>query len=172
MNLSVYDITIPQYITSLEALKNITKKGHDHFSAKKVDFSVVMQTRLAPDQFPFVKQVQIATDNAKALAARLTQSEAPKFEDNEKSYEDLQMRLDKTISYLKTVNPEKFAGWEKLTVSFPWYPGHHLSAKDYVIQHALPNFYFHVTTAYAILRENGVDVGKGDFLGAQNWKKD
>lgn len=170
MHISLSQLTRDQFITSLTALKGVLKKGHDFAQAKKIDFSVLLQTRLAPDQFPLVRQVQIATDNAKGCVARLAQLENPKFEDNEATYEQLMARIDRAIDFIKTAKPENFQGYEKQTVEFPWYPGKFLKGEDYLVQHALPNFYFHLTTAYAILRSSGVDLGKGDFLGQQNWR--
>lgn len=170
MTISVFESTIPQFMLSLKALSNILQKAEKHAEAKKIKPSVMLQSRLALDMFPLYRQVQIATDNAKGCAARLTGVQAPVFEDNEQNFQELQERIQKTIQYLEGIKPENFQSFESKKAEFPWYPGKYLEGKDYLIQHALPNYYFHVTTAYAILRSHGVELGKGDFLGNQNWK--
>lgn len=170
MNISIYDLTIPQFTTTLKALRKILVKAQGFAESKKIDSSVLLQLRLAPDQFPFVRQIQIATDNAKGCVARLTNVKTPAFEDNEKTMDELLARIDKTIAFLGTVKPQDFEGYENKQVSFPWYPGKFLAGKDYLVQHLLPNFYFHATTAYSILRSNGMELGKSDYLGEQNWK--
>ena len=138
---------------------------------KKIEMSVLLQTRLAPDQFPLSKQIQIASDVAKLCAGRLAGSEYPSFEDQEKTIEEFYQRIDKTLAYLETIKPEQFAQYESKTVQFPWNPGHHLDGKTYLNLYAVPNFYFHLTTAYSILRSSGVELGKGDFLFELPWKK-
>jgi hypothetical protein len=121
--------------------------------------------------FSFTRQVQIACDTAKFGVARLTGAEAPKFEDNEVTLADLQSRISKTREYLSTVKPEQFKGWEARKTTNPWIPGKFLPGDEYFVQYLIPNFYFHVATAYAILRHNGVEIGKGDFLGALNYRE-
>ena len=170
MNISVYDLTIPQFMLSLKALASVLQKGEKYAEAKKIKPSVILQARLALDMFPLYRQVQIATDNAKGFAARLTGVTAPVFEDGEQNFQELQERIQKTVAYLETIKPENFQGFETKKAEFPWYPGKFLAGKDYLVQHALPNYYFHVTTAYAILRAHGVELGKGDYLGNQNWQ--
>lgn len=171
-SLDAYQLTVPQFVRALEALKSVITKANSHFADRKTDFSVVAQSRLVPDMFNLGRQIQIASDNAKFCVSRLTGQTAPAFEDKEQTFEDFQQRLDKTIQYLKSVKPEQFSGWEKQVARFPWYPGKHMEAQAYLVQHALPNFYFHCATAYNIVRANGVAVGKGDFLGQQDWKAD
>jgi hypothetical protein len=168
----VYELTVPQFINELHALKGILRKGQSYAETKKFDVSVFLQTRLAPDQFPLTRQVQIACDTAKACAARLSGTEAPVFEDKESSLDQLFQRIDKTISFLQKFKTEDFEDYESKVIRFSYHPGKHLKGKDYVIQHAIPNFYFHLTTAYSILRANGVELGKGDFLGEPNWFND
>ena len=172
MQISVYDLTVPQFTLSLKALKNVLNKSQAFATTKKIEMSVLLQTRLAPDQFPLIRQIQISTDLAKGCAFRLTGVEAPVFEDKDQTCDELLQRIDKTISYLQTIKPEQFEGYEKKTVKFPWKPGVYLEGKPYLVQHALPNFYFHITTAYAILRHCGVELGKGDFLGEQSWMRE
>ncbi len=172
MNISVFEITVPQFILSLQALKKILQKGHALAESKRMDSQTLFQSRLAPDQFPMGKQVQIACDIAKFCAARLAGTTAPSYEDSETTYEEFLSRIDKTIEYLRTFTPEQFVGYEKRQVTFPWYPGHYLDGHSYLVQHALPNFYFHITTTYSILRHLGADLGKADYLGNQSWKTD
>src|SRR5262249_19524142 len=132
---------------------------------KKFDVGVLLTARLAPDQFPFTRQVQSISDQAKAITARLAGMQPPVFEDNEKTIEELRARIEKTIVWLKTLKPEQFERAESATVALPWAPGKGLKGPDYLLRLCLPNFYFHATTAYAILRHNGVELGKGDYLG-------
>jgi len=172
MNISVFEVTIPQFILTLTSLKNILGKVEPFCDSRKVDPAVLFQSRLAPDQFPLGKQIQIACDVAKFCAARLTGEQAPSYDDNEKNVTDYVHRLEKTIAFLREFKPEQFEGYDKRKVSFPWYPGHHLDGHNYLVQHAIPNFYFHITTAYSILRFNGLDLGKSDYLGEQNWKNE
>lgn len=166
----LYEFTVPQFTGTLKALKGCLQKAAMHADQKKFDMNHFFEMRLAPDQFTLGKQLQIAADTAKGFVARMSGQTAPAYEDNEKTLQEFNARLDKTIAYLETFKPANFEGYEKRQASFPWYPGKYLEAKDYVITHAIPNFYFHATTAYAILRENGVDLGKTDFLGQQPWK--
>jgi hypothetical protein len=170
MKVDVYDLAVPQTVRTLEALKGTLKKAMTFCQTKKVDFSVLMAARLAPDQFPLVRQVQIATDNAKGCIGRLTSINMPKFEDNETTYEQLIARIDKTIAFLQTAKPEDFSGFETKKIEFPWMPGKQLTGYNFLVQHYLPNYHFHLTTAYSILRKNGVDIGKADFLGQQSWQ--
>jgi len=121
----------------------------------------LLADRIIFDQFPLVKQIQTACDNAKGGAARLAEIEIPKFEDTEATFEELKARIDKTIAFIKTIKPETIIGKEGVKISLPYWEDKHMTGFDYVTQYLMPNFYFHVTTAYAILRKNGVDIGKG-----------
>jgi hypothetical protein len=170
MKTTVYETTIPQFMLTLNALKNILSKAKTWSEPKKVEMETFFQMRLAPDMFPLGKQIQIACDVAKGAAARLTGVTAPVFEDTEKTFDEYINRIQKTMGFLEGFKAEQFEGFENKTVEFPWMPGKFLMGKDFLIQHAMPNFYFHTSIAYAILRTNGVDLGKGDFLGQQNWK--
>jgi len=172
MNISVFDVTVPQFILSLKALKVLLSKGKAMADQKKMTPSELFQSRLAPNQFPLGKQIQITCDVAKFCAARLTGIAAPSFEDNESTYEEFETRIDKTIEYLSQFKAEQFVGYEKRKVTFPWYPKNYLDGHSYLVQHALPNFFFHLTTSYSILRHLGADLGKADYLGNQNWKPD
>lgn len=163
--MSVYDSTVPQLIRTLGQVHRWLDKAQAYAEQKKFDVSVLLNARLSPDQFPFVRQVQIISDNAKGLAARLAGVTPPAFEDNEKTVEELRARIDKTLEFLKTLDRAQFEGSAERTITLPFMPGKGLKGSDYLTAFALPNFYFHATTAYAILRHNGVDIGKFDFIG-------
>jgi hypothetical protein len=150
----------------LTNLDNVLKKAEADCETRKIDPSVLVNARLAPDMFPLVRQVQIMTDQAKGGASRLAGLEPPKWPDEEKTFADLHARLAKTIAYLNTFKPAQFDGAEtrKIELKFP-NASFSFIGKDYLLTNLLPNFYFHYTTAYAILRHNGVQIGKGDYLG-------
>ena len=166
MSLSMYQASVPVFIRMLTNLSAVLKKGEAHAQGKKIDPAVFTGARLAPDMFPLVRQVQIATDQVKGCGARLAGMEVPKYEDNEQSFADLYARIDKTIAFLKSVKPEQINGSEDRNVQLPVRDKTiTIKGQDYLFERVYPNFFFHVTTAYAILRHNGVDIGKGDFLG-------
>ena len=167
----IYEMTVPQFARMLKNLSALIDKAGQHAEAKKFEMEVLLQSRLAPDQLNFTRQVQIACDTAKMCASRLTEKEAPKHEDNEKTLVELKTRIDQTISYLHTFSAKDFNGAEERKVSQPRWEGKYLTGIEFVIQHAIPNFYFHVTTAYDILRHNGVDIGKKNYLGEMPFKK-
>jgi len=166
MSISMYDASVPTLLHSLESLKAIMQKAVKHAEARKFDPNVLMGVRLAPDMLPLSKQIQIASDTAKFAVARLTGTDAPKFEDNETTMEQLIARIDKTITYLRGVDAKQFEGAETRTVTITT-PSRSLSypGLTYLRHWVLPNFFFHATTTYALLRHNGVDIGKMDFLG-------
>jgi len=166
MKISMYQASVPTIIRALNNLAAILEKGAAHAEAKKIDPSVLVNSRLYPDMFPLAKQVQIASDIAKGGTARLAQSEPPAFEDNEASFPDLVARLRKTVSYLETIKPEQVDGSEDRTVTWQTRTAtKSMQGLPYLFNHVLPNVNFHVTTAYNILRHNGVEIGKQDFLG-------
>ncbi|HWT55250.1 MAG TPA: DUF1993 domain-containing protein [Rhodocyclaceae bacterium] len=167
MTISMYQASIPVFIRGLENLSHILAKGAAHAEAKKVDPSVFITSRLYPDMFALARQVQIASDTAKGAAARLSGIENPSFADTESTFPELQERIAKTIVFLKSIKPEQIDGSEDRPVVLPTRSRGdiHFTAQNYLLQQALPNFYFHVTTAYAILRHNGVELGKWDFYG-------
>lgn len=142
-------------------------KAEAHAKAKSFDPNILVDMRLAPDQFPFSRQVQSACDTAKLSATRLTGKEAPVNPDTEKTIEELKARIRATLSFLDTITEKDFAGAATRVVSTPRWEGKIMLGQDYFLEHAVPNFFFHLTHAYAILRHNGVDVGKRDYLGAQ-----
>lgn len=172
MKVAVYDLTAVQFVRSLHVLKGLLAKAAQFADQRKFPASVLLGSRLAPDQFPLSTQIQIACDNAKLCVARLSGVEAPKHEDNEQTLDQFIARIDSTIAFLESVKPESFAGFADKTVRFHWNPGAHLRGEDYLVQFALPNFYFHLTTAYSILRNNGLELGKADYTGTLTWQKD
>jgi hypothetical protein len=168
MTFSMSQACLPALEIGLGALSGVLDKAAAFAAAKKIDPSVLLNTRLAPDMFPLVRQVQIATDLAKNGAARLAGVEPPRYEDKETTIDELKARLAKTIAYLKTVDPKKIDAATDREITFPLGPTNkgHMKGDDYLNHFVLPNVYFHLTTAYAILRHCGVEIGKQDFLGA------
>jgi uncharacterized protein len=166
MALSMYQASVPVFVRMLNNLAAILGKASVHAETRKIDPAVLINSRLFPDMFPFVRQVQIASDNAKGCAARLAGLEPPKFEDNETTFIELKVRIDKTLTYLSTLDPRQIDGSEGRTITVQlggnWVT---FQGMTYLLNMALPNFYFHVTTAYDILRHCGVELGKLDFLG-------
>jgi len=167
MTITLYQTSVPQFVRMLGNLKTILEKSAAHAAAKKIDESVLLGARLYPDMFPLTRQVQLATDFARGTGARLAGIEPPSVEDKEKSLVELTARIDNAIDYLRTLPAAQIDGAEarEITRTVRGVPKT-FTAVDYLLKYALPNFYFHVTTAYAILRHNGVEVGKGDFVGA------
>ncbi len=166
MTTSLYDFTIPALTRALTNLSRQLEKAHAHAAQKKTDFAAFAESRLIADMRPLSSQIQIACDNAKGAAARLAGVDAPRHEDTEKTYEELQARIAKTLDFINGIKPEQFAGAEsrEIVLKFPVLTLK-FSGQDYVTKFLLPNFYFHVSMAYALLRKNGVELGKGDFLG-------
>ncbi|MCC6193985.1 MAG: DUF1993 domain-containing protein [Burkholderiales bacterium] len=166
MTISMYAVSIPRFIHTLGQLNAILDKAIAYEQAKKIDPSVLPSARLAPDMLPFTSQVQIACDAAKGVACRLSGVDNPVFEDNEKTLADLRARVDKTLRFLETIKPPQIDGTEdkELTVKVAG-NDMKLGGMQFLLGRAIPNFYFHVTTAYDILRHNGLDVGKRDYLG-------
>lgn len=167
----LFDVTIPQFIKMLKNLNAILDKAEVYSKSKNFDVQVLLNDRLAPDMFPLLKQIQIACDTAKLCASRLSGKDAPVNDDSEKNLDDIKKRIQGTIQYLETMTPQDFKGAEDKTITQPRWEGKFLTGKEYVIHHAIPNLYFHVTATYAILRHNGVDIGKKDYLGELPFKK-
>jgi uncharacterized protein len=166
MPLSMYTASVPPIRRSLTNLRAILEKAAAHAETKKIAPAVMLGMRLYPDMLPLSAQVQIASDNAKGAVSRLAGVEAPKYEDNESTFPELLARLDKTIAYLDTFTPAQIDGSELNTITLPLRSGAlTFTGMGYLTDFALPNFYFHVATAYAILRHSGVEIGKLDFLG-------
>ena len=167
MSNDLYQASVPQFLRMLGNLKAILEKAAAHAAAKKIDESALLNARLYPDMFPLTQQVQIASDFARGTSARLSGSEPPAIEDKEKSFAELIARVDTAIAYVRGLPAAKFEGAEdRKVVRKIRGTERTFSGTDYLYQFALPNFYFHLATAYGILRHNGVEVGKTDFLGA------
>lgn len=166
MSLTMYSAFIPVAIRTLQNLSAILAKGAAHCEARKIDPNAFLSARLYPDMFPLSRQVQIASDTAKGAAARLAGIEIPRYEDNETTFAELQARLDKTVAFLKTIQPAQIDGKEDadIVLSFPTRT-FEFKGQAYLTGWVLPNLYFHTTTAYALLRHGGVELGKADYLG-------
>jgi uncharacterized protein len=166
--ITIYDQLVPVFTQMLTALDKVLSKAEADAAARKIDPQVFTNGRLAPDMLPLTRQIQIMTDQAKGGASRLAGQEPPKWGDEEKSFADLHERVAKTIAHLKSFKPESFEGAETRAIELK-FPGATLNftGKDYLLGFVVPNFYFHYTTAYAILRHNGVQIGKQDFLGGR-----
>ena len=166
MTMSMYQASVPTFLHTLRSLRAILEKGLAHAEARKFDPTVLAASRLYPDMLPLTRQVQIASDAAKGAAARLAGVDPPKFEDVETTIPELIARVDKTIDYLQSFKPAQIDGSEERTITIQTprqtftFPG-----ATFLRHWALPNFFFHVTTAYNLLRHNGVEIGKSDFLG-------
>ena len=163
MKLTIHDMAVNTFVPMLESLAEVLAKGAEHGQATKLD---LVNARLAPDMFTLAQQVQIACDQAKFAAARLTGREPPRFEDNEKTIDELKARIAKTLDYLKTAPESAFAGAEDRKITFPL-PGDRqveMNGAQYARDWIIPQFYFHMVTAYDILRQMGVQIGKLDFL--------
>ena len=168
MSFSMSASSVPTFEIGLSALSAVLDKAAAYAAAKKVDPSILLQSRLSPDMFPLVRQVQIASDQAKNGISRLAGVDPPLHEDNETTIDQLKDRLARTLSYLKSIDLQKIDGSADHDITFPLGPTNkgHMKGADYLNHFVLPNFYFHITAAYAILRHCGVDLGKRDFLGA------
>jgi uncharacterized protein len=163
--MNLYDAVVPVLSKMLRNLDACIGKAITNAEQRKFDPEVLVQARLAPDQFAFARQVQGACDHAKFIAAKLTGQTPPSHPDTEKTIPELRARIANVISYLEGFKREDFQGGIDRPVTFAHWQGKTMRGGDYLDHHGLPNFYFHYTTAYAILRHNGVDVGKQDFLG-------
>ena len=166
MTISMYQASAPRFANALKNLSAILDKAQAHAEAKKIEPAVLLQSRLYPDMFPLLRQIQIASDSAKGPVARLAGVEVPKYEDTEETIADLKARLAKTIDFVSSIKPAQIDGSEEKDIHLKlgtrevdW------KGMQYLLGFALPNFYFHVVTAYDILRHNGVELGKQDYLG-------
>jgi len=168
MSFSMSKASLPALEIGLNALSGVLDKAQALATAKKIDPSVLLNYRLAPDMFAFTRQVQVACDLAKNGAARLAGVEPPRYEDAETTIDQLKARIGKTLGFLKTLDPKKIDGADGREITFPLGPEHkgHMKGEDYLNHFLLPNVYFHLTAAYAILRHCGADLGKRDYLGA------
>jgi hypothetical protein len=168
MTLSMYEASAPRFASMLRNLEAILEKAQAHALAKKIEPAALLTARLFPDMLPLVKQVQIASDHAKGAVARLAGVDLPSYEDNEQSFDELRARVAKTIAFVESFKPGQIDGSEERDITLK-IRGQERTFKGmpYLTGAALPNFYFHVVTAYNILRHNGVEIGKSDYIGAQ-----
>lgn len=160
----IYTYTVPVFVKLLGGLKNVLTKAKEDVVAGKLDEAKLMQDRLAPDMFPFVKQVQVSTDHAKGAAARLSGVENPSYPDTEASLDELIARIDKTLAFLATVKEESFAGAADRKVEVPYFALKWFKGFDYARDYVIPNFFFHIGMAYALVRKNDVAIGKADYI--------
>jgi len=166
MTLSMHQASAPRFVNMLNNLSVILAKAEAHAEAKKIDPAVLLSSRLYPDMFPLTRQIQIACDNAKGPVARLAGLEVPKHEDNEQTIAELQARIAKTVAFVQSVKPAQIDGSEDKKIVLKLGPEEvTFNGLQYLLGFALPNFYFHVVTAYNILRHNGVEIGKRDYIG-------
>jgi hypothetical protein len=167
MALSMYTASVPLFKQMLTSMSDILKKTEAHAAAKNIDPSVFLQARLAPDMFPLVRQVQIASDFAKGVAGRLADVELPGYDDNEQSFADLQARVAKTLAFIDGLTEAQFSGSEeRVIITRPGTPKEKkFTGQSYLLGYGLPQFFFHITTTYNILRHNGVEIGKPDYMG-------
>ena len=168
-----YDATVPQFTKMLGNLSAILDKAAKSASDRNFEVNVLIQSRLAPDQFNFIRQIQIVCDTAKFGVALLTgkEKEMPVHPDTEQTLPELKNRIDTVVTYLKGFTAKDFEGAAQRHITRPRWEGKHMTGEEFLLQHAIPNFYFHITTAYSILRHNGVTIGKKDYLGEMPYKK-
>jgi uncharacterized protein len=165
--MSFYDSTVPAYLQILGSLSGLLTKAEAHCKAKNIQPEVLLGSRLYPDMLPLSRQIQLATDFATRGCARVTHSDVPQTPDTEKTFEDLRQRLAKTIDYVKSFKPAQFEGADTKDVTFPMGPDKTMTMKgqQFISAFSLPQFYFHAAIAHGLLRHNGVEVGKRDFMG-------
>ncbi len=166
MHVSYFDVTIPVFKKNLLITKALLQKGLEHALASGMTEAAFLEMRLAPDMFPFVKQVQMVTDNAKGSAARLAGVEVPVIADTETTVAELLARIDTVIAHLDTFTPVQFAEAAERRITLSYIPGMYQTGADYLVDFVLPNFFFHMSIIYALLRSQGVTLGKMDFLGS------
>jgi len=167
MSITMHSASVPIFVRMLANVSTWLDKAEAHATAKKFDTSVYLGARLAPDMLPFTKQIQIACDTVKFCVARLAGVDSPKFDDNETTLTELRERINATIAYVKSVPAAQIDGSEEKEITLPRRDGPIIMKGEAYLKHfVLPNFFFHLTTAYALLRHNGVEVGKMDYLGA------
>src|SRR5262245_33484854 len=163
---SIYEASVPVYMRRLTALSAVLAKAAEHTAKRDIEPEALLAARLYPDMYTLLRQVQEACSHARRGTARLSGADPMRVEDTEKSFDDLKALIERTVATLKQVDRKAMEGAEDRTITFPSGGGKtSMSAADYLLYFSMPNFYFHVTTAYAILRHNGVELGKGDFMG-------
>lgn len=161
---NLYTITVPVFIKMLGGLKTVLTKAEAHIKEKGMSEDIFLNDALAPDMFPFKRQIQIASDNAKGAVSRLTGKENVKMEDTETTFAQLHERIDKTIALVQKVTEADFTEAADRKISLPYFPDKYMMGSEYATEYAIPNFLFHVTVAYAIARKNGVPLGKADYI--------
>ncbi|MDB5244261.1 MAG: hypothetical protein JWN18_131 [Parcubacteria group bacterium] len=166
----IYTYTVPLFIKTLGGLKNVLAKAEAFAKEKGMSEETLLADQLAPDMFPLSRQVQMACDNAKGATARLAGVEAPKFEDTEKTFAELQTRIDKTLEFVQSVPESAFAHAADRKIVLPYFADKYLTGFDYTREYVLPNFFFHTVTAYALIRKNGVNIGKADYTNNVNFR--
>ena len=168
MTSAIYTASIPVFKQMLGGLSEVLSKAQAHAETKKIDPNALLQARLFPDMFPLLRQVQVATDFAKSVAARLAGVEVPKLQDNEQSFADLQARIATVLAFIEGLDPAQFdeAATREIVSQAGTPKEKRFTGQSYLLNYGLPHFFFHTTTAYSILRHNGVDVGKKDYIGA------
>jgi hypothetical protein len=167
MKISIYAMAVETYVPMLRSLSHVLDRGAEHARAKKSNAADLVNARLAPDMYTLAQQVQLACDQAVDSTARLSGQDAPQFENNETTLEDLKVRIDKTLKYVESVRPDAFDGAEDRAITIPIPENNiefQMNSLQYLRDWALPHFYFHLVTAYGILRHNGVDIGKRDYM--------
>lgn len=166
MTISMYAASAPVFVQGLKGLSIVLDKAEAYAKARKIDESVLLQARIFPDMFPFVRQCQIVTDNAKGAMARLAGQTPPSYEDNETSFEALKARIAKTIAFVESFKPDQIDGSEERDIVLK-FPNGEMTFKGqaYLLQHVLPNIFFHATTAYDLMRQAGVELSKGNYMG-------
>jgi uncharacterized protein len=164
MQYPYYEFTIPIFKKMLGSVSHLLDKASEHARTRPDGEQGILNAQLAPDMFPFIRQVRMVCDNAKGAAARLAGIPVPVFEDAETSIAELKARVQKTIAFLDTLTPEQYAHAATVTVELPYFQGKHFEGDGYVRQYVLPNFFFHVTTVYSILRKEGAQIGKADYM--------
>jgi len=167
MSISMYSASVPVFKQMLNSMSHLLSKAEAHATDKKITPEVFLQARLYPDMFPLIRQVQIGADFAKGVCARLANVEVPAYEDDEQSFSDLQARITKTLTFIESLTQTQFDGAdERVIVTRPGTPKEKkFTGQSYLLTYGLPQFFFHATTTYAILRHNGIEIGKGDFMG-------
>lgn len=168
----LYDFTLPVFVKFLNALDGILGKAEVFLKEKGLSEATLLDLRLAPDMFPFLKQVQIVCDNAKGTSARLAGVEVPSHADEETSLVELRARVKKTLEFLATLPESSFQEAATRQITLSYFPGKYMTGFDYTREYAMPNFFFHLTTAYSLLRKEGMDLGKTDYMGGSLPLKD
>lgn len=166
----IYTFTVPVFVKSLGGLKGVLSKAEAFAKEMGMNEEDFLSDKLAPDMFPLVKQVQVACDNAKGATARLAGVEVPKFDDTEKTFAELQARIDKTLEFVQSVPESAFKNAAGRRVTLPYFKDKYITGFDYAREYAIPNFFFHLVTAYGLVRKNGVPIGKADYANRPSFR--